>query len=206
MLYGYGEDALTLKWLQELGNTFEEEAVIAKFYRPSFGRGRGGYGEPDFLILTNADDSLTIWIGESKWPLISKRGERRSVTFSSLRLRNLFSKRMEGIERLCTLIKTNSKRLAESDKLLTKNMACMARLIRESVKTGISGSISKKCCIVVFHHASNIVTEDTVSDIREKLESEFKGYQDRRPDGIKIILCPTGHLLQGNNENYLSLG
>ena len=50
------------------------------------------------------------------------------------------------------------------------------------------------------------LTEEKVSDIREKLESEFKGYQNDRPEGVKIILCPTDHLLQGNNENYLTFG
>jgi uncharacterized protein with HEPN domain len=75
---GYGEDALTLVYLQnkekrkelfdrinsieELKDVVSDNCII--FYRPSFGR-RYGFGEPDFIIF-NKKENIVIF-GESKW-------------------------------------------------------------------------------------------------------------------------------------------
>jgi hypothetical protein len=76
MLYGYGEDALTLKmltdniWelLQLLGEPENIELQdVVRYYRPSFGRrsgsGRSEFGEFDFILFT----PRKIYLGESKW-------------------------------------------------------------------------------------------------------------------------------------------
>jgi len=78
-ILGYGEDALTLVYLQnkekreELFDrinsikAFKEEVAnddCIIFYRPSFGR-KYGFGEPDFIIF-NKKENIVIF-GESKW-------------------------------------------------------------------------------------------------------------------------------------------
>ena len=83
-ILGYGEDALTLAYLQNQGKRRTLSKAIRKelgtigklslrsdkceiYYRPSFGRAYTG--EPDFIIFAKTEDnSIGYWIvGESKW-------------------------------------------------------------------------------------------------------------------------------------------
>lgn len=74
----YGEDGLTLWALKKklgviLGyledNTDPYECEV--FYRPSFGRGRGCFGEFDFIVLSKN----SVYLGESKWTSSSEKTE-----------------------------------------------------------------------------------------------------------------------------------
>uniref|UniRef100_UPI004055D2F4 hypothetical protein n=1 Tax=Candidatus Electronema sp. TaxID=2698783 RepID=UPI004055D2F4 len=79
---GYGEDALTLWALKEkfseilmlIGDNSEPNSCKI-FYRPSFGRGRSGFGEFDFIILADQ----VIYLGESKWNKSSEKNKNGPV-------------------------------------------------------------------------------------------------------------------------------
>jgi hypothetical protein len=92
MIYGYGEDSLTLWALknkfQEICNQLNEPGIDKHiiFYRPSFGRGKTGLGEPDFIIGT----PKRLYIGESKWPLGIKKNSKGKML---LRIKNPIKKR-----------------------------------------------------------------------------------------------------------------
>ncbi|MFA6548918.1 MAG: hypothetical protein WCT39_03180 [Candidatus Margulisiibacteriota bacterium] len=83
-VFGYGEDSLTLWALKnKLNEILAGLGVDVKFsechilYRPSFGRGQRGCGEPDFMLLT----PKKIYIGESKWPISEKTCSGRAACF-----------------------------------------------------------------------------------------------------------------------------
>ena len=92
-VFAYGEDALTLWALKEklseilksLNDT-SDPFCCQIFYRPSFGRGRYGFGEFDFILLAKQ----TLYLGESKW---NKSNEKKKIR--SLHLRDEQRRRHE---------------------------------------------------------------------------------------------------------------
>ena len=78
----YGEDALTLWALKEklsaILKALNDDSAPSScelFYRPSFGRGRSGFGEFDFIILADQ----VIYLGESKWNKSSEKNKNGPV-------------------------------------------------------------------------------------------------------------------------------
>lgn len=113
VIFGYGEDALTISTLQskqkrtelskklndKLSEELNDKITLNRektmfFYRPSFGR--GFVGEPDFIIFTKTDKKGYWIIGESKWDEsteIKSNGE--------IKLKDCQKERIKKLKKLC---------------------------------------------------------------------------------------------------------
>lgn len=182
MIYGYGEDSLTLSWLQGVGAHFEGEKVILKIYRPSLGR-RHGFGEPDFLIVTLGKEGCSLWVGESKWPLMAKRGEGRRITPGCLKLGNPFGKRRKGIGILVDLLREAARAevncklpslMPDSEKtLLKRNLLTIEKMIRNQMSNSSKSQFHSKYVLLIFRHRDNIWDERCRTEIQGVVQKKL---------------------------------
>lgn len=94
-IIGYGEDALTLfalkEHLRDILNDLEDNTDSTNcliFYRPSFGRGKHGFGEFDAILSTQKN----IYLIESKWDkLQEKRNNEYKLEYNQIRRHIIFS-------------------------------------------------------------------------------------------------------------------
>ena len=214
MIYGYGEDSLTLDYLRRINGTFVNEEVLLTFYRPSFGRNHG-FGEPDFLILTKRGNRVTLWVGESKLPLCAQKEEKREISVSALKLENPFFKRMQGIRILIQLI--NGAAWGEllqgdyslpqtEDTALEHNLVEMSGIIRQKFEQNEietrTGLVSAKCCLLIFKHPNNTLSDNARVEISNKLRTDFP--EDQRHLQEIVILDSDTHF-DADSGHFLTL-
>jgi len=167
-ILGYGEDSLTLVYLQnkekrkelfdrinsieELKDVANDDCII--FYRPSFGR-KYGPGEPDFIIF-NQEKKILI-LGESKWNNINIKNLKEQLENRKSKISSFFKP------------KTHEK---------NKNTR-LEKTYKEFIKiTEIKDELECKYLILIFYLKNNF---ERIKKSLKTLNIEIN-YKDNQPE------------------------